>query len=116
LEIFHQPLEAILSTEPVVAERVEFAESRLRCEPAGICCWIGTLELLRHGRQTDTTFESGATFQLGDRHEKLSGFTAANGVTLEVLSGGTLIDDTISSGGSLVINGRVDVRGTAAAS
>jgi autotransporter passenger strand-loop-strand repeat protein len=43
----------------------------------------GTLELLRHGRQTDTTFESGATFELGDRHEKLSGFTAADGVTLE---------------------------------
>jgi autotransporter passenger strand-loop-strand repeat protein len=72
----------------------------------------GTLELLRHGRQTDTKFESGATFELGDKHEKLSGFTAANGVTLKVVSGGTLIDDTISSGGSLVINGQVDVRGT----
>ena len=72
----------------------------------------GTLELLGHGRQTDTTFNSGATLELGDRHEKLSGFTAADGVTLEVLSGGTLIDDTISTGASLVINGRVDVRGT----
>jgi autotransporter passenger strand-loop-strand repeat protein len=72
----------------------------------------GTLELLRHGTQTDTTFNSGATLELGDRHEKLLGFTAGDGVTLKVLSGGTLIDDTISTGGSLVINGRVNVRGT----
>ena len=72
----------------------------------------GMVELLHHGRQTDTTFDSGATLELGDKHERLSGFTAGDGVTLKVLSGGTLIDDTISSGGSLFIDGRVEVRGT----
>jgi autotransporter passenger strand-loop-strand repeat protein len=76
----------------------------------------GTVELLDHGRQTHTTFDSGATLELGDKHERLSGFTAGDGVTLKVLSGGTLIDDTISSGGSLVINGQVNVRKTLTAS